>query len=145
MPNLNEVRLMGNITRDIELKYTPKGTAVAAFGLAINRSWKDDSGTKHEETTFVDVEMFGRMAEIVGEYCKKGSPIYIGGRLKMDQWEDKTTGQKRSRLKIIGETLQLLGGKPQSSEGTSRRTEAPAEQPKPRPMPTSDYDDSVPF
>jgi len=135
--------LMGNLTRDPELKFTPKGTAVADFGMAINRSWKSDDGTKHEEVTFIDISFMGRMAEIVSEYAKKGSPLYVEGRLKLDTWEDKTTGQKRSRLKIIGETLQLLGGKPQSSEGTSRRTEAPARQPLPPTDPMDDTD--IPF
>lgn len=143
MPNLNRVTLMGNMTRDAELKYTPKGTAIADFGLAINRSWKDADGVKHEKTTFVDIAFWGRLAEIIGEYGGKGKPIYVEGRLELDTWEDKESGKKRSKLKIVGESLQLLGGKPQGSEGTSRRTEAPARQPAPPEGPIDD--DGIPF
>src|SRR3954469_14673093 len=112
MPNLNKVMLIGNLTRDPEVKYTPKGTAIAELGLAINRNYTTDSGEKREETTFVDVEMWGRLAEIAGEYLKKGRPVFIEGRLKLDTWDDKQTGQKRSKLRVIGETMQLLGSRP---------------------------------
>ncbi len=111
MPNLNKVLLMGNLTRDPEIKYTPKGTAVADLGLAVNRVWTTDQGERREETTFVDVELWGRQAEIAGEYLKKGRPVFIEGRLKLDTWDDKTTGQKRSKMKIVGEGMQLLGGR----------------------------------
>jgi len=111
MPNLNKVMLMGNLTRDPELKYTPKGTAIADIGLAVNRNYTTESGEKREEVTFVDVTLWGRVAEIVGEYCKKGRPIYVEGRLQLDTWDDKQTGQKRSKLKIVGENIQLLGSR----------------------------------
>jgi len=111
MPNLNKVMLMGNLTRDPEIKYTPKGMAIASFGIAVNRVWSNEAGEKQEEVTFIDIEMFGRKAEVVGEYFKKGKPIYVEGRLKLDSWDDKTSGQKKSKLKIIGETFEFLGGR----------------------------------
>jgi single-strand DNA-binding protein len=111
MANLNKVMLIGNLTRDPELKYTPKGTAIAAFGLAVNRSYTTETGEKREEVTFIDVEAYGRVAEIIGEYCKKGRPLFVEGRLKLDTWDDKTSGQKRSKTKVVVENMQLLGGR----------------------------------
>ena len=111
MPNLNKVMLIGNLTRDPEIKYTPKGTAIAAFGLAVNRNYTTESGEKREEVTFIDLEAYARLAEIIGEYCKKGRPIFVEGRLKLDTWDDKQSGQKRSKMKVIVETMQLLGGR----------------------------------
>lgn len=109
MANLNKVLLMGNLTRDPEVRYTPKGTAVAELGLAVNRQYTAENGEKREETTFVDVTLWGRQAEVAGEYLKKGRPVFIEGRLQMDSWEDKTTGQKRTKLKVVAEGMQLLG------------------------------------
>jgi len=108
MANLNKVMLIGNLTRDPELRHTPKGTAVAELGLAINRVWMDEQKGKQEETTFVDVTLWGRQAELAQQYLTKGRPVYIEGRLNLDTWDDKTTGQKRSKLKVIGENLQFL-------------------------------------
>lgn len=108
MSSYNKVMLMGNLTRDPEIKYTPKGTAIADIGLAINRVWKNDAGEKQEAVTFVDVTLWGRTAEIVGEYCKKGRPLFVEGRLELDSWDDKTTGAKRYKLKVVGENVQLL-------------------------------------
>ena len=105
----NRVILMGNLTLDPEIKYTPKGSAVAEVGLAVNRVWFDDQGTKHEEVAFIDVTFWGRQAETVQKYCFKGKPIHIEGRLQLDSWDDKTTGQKRSKLRVIAENMQLLG------------------------------------
>lgn len=105
MPNLNRVFLMGNITRDPELKHTPKGTAVASFGLAINRNFTVE-GEKREETTFVDIEAWGRTAEVICEYFKKGKPIFIEGRLKLDQWEKD--GQKRSKLSVTVDSFEFV-------------------------------------
>ena len=116
MPNYNKVILVGNLTRDPEVKYTPKGTAICDIGLAINRNWSTDSGEKREEVTFVDVTLWGRVAEIVGEYTSKGRPLMVEGRLHLDTWDDKQTGQKRSKLKVIGENIQLLGSKEGGSE-----------------------------
>src|SRR5277367_1770148 len=111
MANFNKVILAGNLTRDPELRYTPKGMAIAKFGLAINRTWKSETGESKEEVTFVDVDAFGRSAENIGQYFKKGRPILIEGRLKLDQWDDKQTGQKRSRLGIVLESFQFLDSK----------------------------------
>ncbi len=111
MASLNKVMLIGNLTRDPEIKYTPKGTAIADIGLAVNRTYTTDGGEKREEVTFIDVTLWGRTAEIVGEYCKKGRPIFIEGRLQLDTWDDKQTGQKRSKLKVVADNIQLLGGR----------------------------------
>ncbi len=108
MANFNKVILAGNLTRDPELRYTPKGTAVARIGLALNRTYKTESGESKEEVTFVDVEAFARQAEVIAQYFKKGRPILIEGRLKLDQWEDKNTHQKQSKLKVILETFSFM-------------------------------------
>lgn len=117
MANLNKVMLIGNVTRDPEIKYTPKGSAVTDLGIAVNRVYTPEGGEKREETTFVDVTLWGRQAEIAGEYCKKGRSIYIEGRLQLDSWEDKTSGQKRSKLRVVGENFQLLGPRPGGGGG----------------------------
>src|SRR3954463_1624186 len=117
MASFNKVILIGNLTRDPEVRYTPKGTAVAEIGLAVNRVYTTDSGEKREEATFVDVTLWGRTAEIAGEYLKKGRPVFIEGRLQLDTWDDKQSGQKRSKLKVVGEGLQLLGGRPGGGGG----------------------------
>ena len=109
MASFNRVILMGNLTRDIELKYTPSGTAVTDIGLAVNDRRKSASGEWVEETTFVDVTLWGRTAEVASEYLSKGSPVLIEGRLKLDTWE--TDGQKRSKLRVSGERMQMLGGR----------------------------------
>ena len=109
MANLNKVMLIGNLTRDPELRVTPKGTAICQFGLAINRQFKDESGAARDETTFVDIEAWGRQGETISKYCTKGRPLFVEGRLRFDQWEDKTSGQKRSRLKVVLENFQFLG------------------------------------
>src|SRR5687767_4425709 len=162
MPNFNKVILAGNITRDPELRYTPKGTAVAKIGMAINRQWKDESGQQKEEVTFVDVDAFGRQAEVISQYLKKGRPILIEGRLKFDQWDDKQTNQKRSRLGVVLESFQFLdsgggqggggggnfGGPPDANRQQSRpataRPAAAAPPPASDDMPP-DAEDDVPF
>lgn len=124
MASFNKVILVGNVTRDIELRHTPGGTAVAEIGLAVNRTWYDkQADEKREEVTFVDVTLWGRTAEVATEYLSKGRPCLIEGRLQLDQWEDKETGQKRSKLKVVGESLQLLGAKQEQSQ--SRYPETP--------------------
>jgi single-strand DNA-binding protein len=115
MANLNRVFLIGNVVRNPELHYTPKGTPVAEISLATNRVTKDESGERREEVTYIDVTLWSRQAEIAGQYLKKGSPAFIEGRLSLDTWEDKQTGQKRSRLRVVGEHLQLLGSKPEGA------------------------------
>lgn len=117
MPNLNKVMLIGNLTRDPEVRYTPKGTAVTDVGMAINRNFTLDDGERREETTFVDITFWGRQAEVIGEYMKKGRPLYAEGRLQLDQWEDKNSGQQRSRLKVVGENFQFLGGRDDQGGG----------------------------
>ena len=119
MANLNKVMLIGNLTRDPEIRYTPKGTALAELGLAVNRRYTAENGEKREEVTFVDVTFWGRTAEIAGEYLKKGRSVYIEGRLQLDSWDDKATGQKRSKLKVIGEEMQMLGGREGGPSGPS--------------------------
>lgn len=97
MAYLNKVFIIGNLTRDPELRVTPKGTAIATFSLAVNRTYRDEAGASRDETTFVDIEAWGKQAELVSKYLTKGSPCMIEGRLKLDEWTDKTTGQKRHR------------------------------------------------
>jgi len=112
MASFNKVILVGNLTRDPEVKYTTGGTAVAEIGLAVNRIWFDQkSNERREETTFVDITLWGRQAEVAGEYLAKGRPVLIEGRLQMDSWDDKETGKKRSKLKVVGEQMQLLGSR----------------------------------
>ncbi len=128
MASFNKVILVGNLTRDPELRYTPKGTAIAKFGLAVNRVWTNEAGEKKEEVTFVDIDVFGRTAENVAQYMRKGSPLLVEGRLRLDQWDDKQTGQKRSKLGVVGETIQFLGS-PRAAEGgapSAPRATAPA-------------------
>ena len=131
MANLNKVMLIGNLTRDPEVRYTPKGTAVTDIGLAVNRNYTTDTGEKREDTTFVDITLWGRQAEVVGQYMKKGRPIYIEGRLQMDTWVDKTTNQNRSKLKVIGESFQFLGGRDDAGGGGGgggyQQSQAPAQ------------------
>ncbi len=116
--SFNKVVLVGNLTRDPQVRYTPKGTAVAEIGLAVSRTWFDQgSNQKKEETTFVDVTMWGRQAEIAGEYLAKGRPVLIEGRLHLDTWDDKESGQKRSKLKVVCEQMQLLGSREGGSGG----------------------------
>ncbi len=128
MASFNKVILVGNLTRDPELRYTPKGTAIAKIGLAVNRVWTNEAGEKKEEVTFVDVDVFGRTAENVGQYMRKGRPILIEGRLKLDQWDDKQTGQKKSKLSVVAETVQFLGSAQAGAEGGSSPAAAPRPQ-----------------
>ncbi len=119
MASFNKVILMGNLTRDPEVRYTPSGTAVTDIGLAVNRYWFDkQANERREETTFVDVTLWGRQAEVAGEYLAKGRPVLIEGRLHLDSWDDRETGQKRSKLKVIGETMQLLGSRGDGGSGS---------------------------
>ena len=147
MANFNKVILMGNLTRDPELRYTPKGTAIARLGVAVNRRWTSEGGEQREETTFVDVDAFGKQAETLGQYMKKGRPIFIEGRLRLDSWEDKQTGQKRSKLGVVLENFQFMG-----TGGQGGRSDDAPEAPRPRvaPAPQSadappPEDDDVPF
>ena len=156
MASFNKVILLGNLTRDPELRYTPKGTAVAKLGLAVNRKWRSESGELQEETTFVDVDAFGRQAETIGQYLKKGRPIMIEGRLRLDQWEDKQTGQKRSKLGVVLESFQFVdsqgggGGGGNSDYGSSQssssgRVSSSADSPSSRDPDSLPNEDDVPF
>jgi single-strand DNA-binding protein len=111
MASLNRVLLMGNLTRDIEMRYTPSGLAVAQMGLAMNRKFRDTKTNElREEVTFVDIDAFGKTAETAHQYLSKGRPVFVEGRLKLDQWDDKQTGQKRTKLKVVAERIQFVGG-----------------------------------
>ena len=138
MASFNKVILVGNLTRDPELRYTPKGTAIAKIGVAVNRVWTNEAGEKKEEVTFVDVDVFGRTAENVGQYMRKGRPILIEGRLRLDQWDDKQTGQKKSKLGVVAETVQFLGSAPGGGEGGGAPAAAAAPAPRAqRPAPVA--------
>src|SRR5260221_6186842 len=126
MASFNKVILVGNLTRDPELRYTPKGMAIAKVGLAVNRNWTSETGEKKEEVTFVDVDIFGRTAENVAQYMRKGRPILIEGRLRLDQWDDKQTGQKRSKLGVVGEVVQFLGSPTGGQGGAPAAPRPPA-------------------
>jgi single-strand DNA-binding protein len=150
MASFNKVILMGNLTRDPELRYTSKGTAIAKVGLAVNRVWRTETGEQKEEVTFVDIDVFGRTAENVGQYMRKGSPILVEGRLRLDQWDDKQTGQKRSKLGVTAETVQFLSGGNRAEQGGAPAAPRPARpaapaasepEPDAPPMP----EDDVPF
>ena len=117
MASLNKVMLIGNLTRDPEVRFTPKGSAVSDLGIAVNRTYVTDSGEKMQETTYVDVVVWSRLAELAGQYLHKGSPVFIEGRLQMDTWEDKATGQKRSKIRVVADNLQFLGRREGGDEG----------------------------
>lgn len=155
MANLNKVMLMGRLTRDVELRYTPKQTAVADLGLAVNRFRSGDGGERTEETTFIDVTLWGRNAELANQYLGKGREVFIEGRLQLDTWEDKTSGQKRSKLKVVGETMQFVGsggggGGQQRSAPQGGGHSAPPQQSSAPPAQSApaayeDEDDDIPF
>jgi len=136
MANLNKVMLIGNLTRDPEVRYTPSGKAVADISLAINRVWNNDQGQKQEETTFVDVTLWGRQAELAQQYLTKGRGVYIEGRLQMDSWDDKETGKKRTKLKIVGDNLQFLpdgrGGNTGGGGAPQQQRSGPPQQQRPQ-------------
>ena len=160
MASFNKVMLMGNLTRDPEVRYTPKGSAICAVSIAVNRQWKTEAGEKKEEVTFVECEAWGKMAETIGQYLAKGSPIFIEGRLKLDQWDDKESGQKRQKLKVVVESFQFIGAPKGGAAGDNRGEESqvpqgqraarPAANAKPpatgeEPPPASEGDDNIPF
>src|SRR5580693_9036402 len=153
MASFNKVILAGNLTRDPELRYTPKGSAVAKIGLAVNRTWKNEAGENKEEVSFIDIEAWGRQAEVIAQYMRKGRPLLVEGRLKQDSWEDKTTHQKRTKLKVVLEGFSFIDSKgpeggPSGSDAPRRPAAAPAPG-KPAEAPESDgpppEEDDVPF
>jgi single-strand DNA-binding protein len=117
MPSFNRVTLMGNLTRDPQIKHLPNNTTVADFGLAMNRHYKTAGGEDREEVCFIDCSAFGRQADVIGQYCRKGKPLFVEGRLKYDQWDDKTSGAKRSKVSVVVENFQFVGG---PGDGESR-------------------------
>jgi single-strand DNA-binding protein len=149
MASYNRVILAGNLTRDPELRYTPKGTAIARLGIACNRKWKSETGEMKEEVTFVDVDAFGKTAETIGQYLKKGRPILIEGRLRYESWEDKQSGQKRSKLGVVLETFQFLdsgGGREDGAAEAPRSRPAAGSAPAPEAGDAgAPPDDDVPF
>lgn len=159
MASFNKVILMGNLTRDPELRTLPSGNAVARIGLAVNRAYLSKEGEKKEEVTYVDVDAFGKQAETIAKWCTKGRTLLVEGRLRLDQWDDKTTGEKRSRLGIVLENFQFVGSRGDSPAGgvsapsdyddvapAPRRAPAPSRQPAPPPPASSDMnDEDVPF
>jgi single-strand DNA-binding protein len=151
MPNLNRVLLIGNLTRDPQVRYTPKGTPLADIGLATNRSVPStDGGDRREEVTFVDVVLWGKLAETAEKYLQKGKPVFVEGYLKLDSWDDKQTGQRRSRLRVVAETLQMLGGRPAEQKPTPTQPVAPTKQPAPvkkatPAAPADEPPDDIPF
>jgi single-strand DNA-binding protein len=156
MASFNRVILVGNLTRDPELRYIQSGTAVADIGLAVNDRRKNANGEWVDETTFVDVTLWGRTAEVAGEYLSKGSPLLIEGRLKLDSWETQE-GQKRSKLKVICERMQMLGAKGEGRGPGATPAGRPAARQKnefSQPAPSEDFDgppiesssgDDIPF
>lgn len=147
MANLNKVMLIGNLTRDPELRVTPRGTAICTFSLAVNRKWRDEAGAEKEDVTFVDCEAWGKAAEVLNKWMVKGRPLFVEGRLRLDQWEDKNTNEKRSRMKVVCENFQFLGSGQRAEAGAPSaaaiggRTPAQAGAPA-RP---ENLDEDVPF
>lgn len=149
MASFNKVILMGNLTRDPELRVTPNGNSICKLGVAVSRVFKGQDGQQREETTFVDVDVFGRQAEVIGKYFNKGKPILIEGRLKLDQWQDKQSGQNRSKLGVVLENFQFVGGRGDNA-GSSEAGGDPYEASSPPARgnatgPVEDPDDDVPF
>ena len=139
---------MGRLTRDPEVKYTSGGTAIAKLSMAVNRNWTNKEGQKQEDTTFVDVDAFGRQAEVIGQYIKKGNPIFIEGNLRLDQWDDKQTGEKRSKLKVVLDRFEFIDSKGDggSGGGYSSQSNAPAASSgSSAPSASLPEDDDVPF
>ncbi|MDD5131099.1 MAG: single-stranded DNA-binding protein [bacterium] len=146
MANANKVILIGNITRDLELRYTPNGQAVVDFSIAINRRFKDQSGQAQERTDFIQVEAWGRQAEIIKQYLGKGSSVYIEGRLQQDSWEDKNDGTKKSKLKVVAQQVQFLdrakGQESTDKTGAKWAKETPAKGAKTE---EENLDEEIPF
>lgn len=151
MASFNKVILMGNLTRDPELRYTASGQAVASIGLAVNRVYKTSSGEKREDTCFVDCTAWARSAEIICEYKRKGDPLLVEGRLQYDTWEDRDTGKTRSKLKVVIENFQFIsrgsggagGGGGRSYGGSDRGGAQPSGRDEGGMEPLSD--DDIPF
>jgi len=152
MASFNKVILIGNLTRDVELKYLPKGTPVCNLSMAVNRRWKTEAGEEKEDVYFAECKAFGKQAETLAQYVKKGHPLLVEGRLTREEWDDKKTGDKRSTTRIMIETFQFLKGRDEGEAPTSRRADE-GDAPTPRraiapavAAPKLDLDeDDVPF
>lgn len=161
MANLNKVLLMGNLTRDPEMRVTPGGHSICKFGLAINRTWRDREGNQQNDTTFVDVDAFGKQAEVISKYMTKGRGIFVEGRLRLDQWETNT-GDKRNKMMVVLENFQFVGGRGDSDSSSSGHDSsqggdspyeensppsrpASSQAPAAKPAPKDNIDDDVPF
>ena len=149
---------MGNLTRDPELRVTPKGTSICQFALAINRTFKMESGETREEVTYIDIEAWGKQGETIAKYVTKGRPLFVEGRLRLDQWEDKNTKEKRSRVKVVLENFQFLGdsrgggagggaaaAEPGVDQTASPERHAPPARSAAKPAPAENLDEDVPF
>lgn len=155
MAYLNKCFLIGNLTRDPELRVTPKGTAICSFSLAVNRQFRDEGGNAREEVTYVDIEAWGKQAELCSKYLAKGSPCMVDGRLRLDSWEDRQSGQKRSKLKVVLDNVQFLGarsnGTPaelrEGEQAPQQRQDARPDQATTAPAPAANphIEDDVPF
>jgi single-strand DNA-binding protein len=132
MASFNKVILLGNVTRDPEVRYTPKSQAVVDLGMAMNRKYTTESGERREEVTFVDVTFWGKQAENIGQYCHKGKSVMVVGRLQLDTWADKETGQHRSKLRVVGEEIQFLGSPPGNRGDDDDGQYSPAEPRQPQ-------------
>ena len=128
MSSYNRTIILGNLTRDPELRYLPNGKPLAKFSIATNRNWTSESGEKKEEVTFIDCDCFGKTAENLSKYCRKGSALLVEGRLKLDQWDDKTTGAKRSKLGVLAETVTFMGGRKQDVPDEPTPADSPASE-----------------
>ena len=142
MASYNKVILMGNLTRDPEVKYTQNNTAIANFGLAVNERYSNSAGEKREEVTFVDVEAFGKQAEVIAQHLKKGNPLFLEGSLKYDQWETQD-GQKRNRLKVRLRNFQFMGGRSEASPEPVEAAPPPTTQEAPATV--NEAEDDIPF
>ena len=136
MASLNKVMLIGNLVQDPEVRRTSAGTAVSTLRVALNESYQNKAGERVERSLFLDVDVWDRQAETCQQYLSKGSPVFIEGRLQMDQWDDKETGQKRSRLKVRAERVQFLGSP--RRDGAGRDTPPPPAAPAPPPPPAEE-------
>jgi single-strand DNA-binding protein len=145
MASFNKVILAGNLCRDPEVRYTPKGTAVCKFSIAVNRKWKNEAGEQKEDVTFVDIDSFGKQAETVAQWFKKGNPILVEGRLKLDQWEDKNTKEKRSKLGVVLEGFSFLGGKSDAAPKESQASNPEASAGQAASPPPAGDDSDIPF
>ena len=147
MSSYNKVILMGNLTRDPETRVTPNGATICKIGLAVNRKWKDASGEMREDVLFIDCDAFAHTANAIQKYTHKGDPILVEGRLKLDQWDDKTTGEKRSRHGVVIESVQFLGGRSEGEAPVAPSKPATSQSARPAPPSASKpkSDDDVPF